>query len=637
MSTPYSLLLAFDPQPLHDAAKNWRGLAQAVQAATTQQRAKVHAPLLNSWKGNDAQAAFAFMENTEEQFGLVQSNAEGAAVVMDTIADRIYQAQTNLTNAVQRAQQAGLTVGDDGTIQQPPRTGMDHHDPDAEAAYQALDNTRGDIQGRINTALKDAQDASDQGAKALGDLHPDFLTQNTPYALDVASGNASNALAEINYTGAMPDGKDPQQNATWWKGLTPDQQQAYISLYPSAVGAMDGLPTVARDEANRLVLDRKIDEARYDTGIAYGSADAQARLNSLENIREKLDANSGNDEMHQVYLLGIDPDAHNGRAIVAAGNPDYAQNTAVFVPGMNTNLAGVPDQVNRMKQLQGVAEQEASPGDKTAVISWLGYEAPSDLAVTSTHNAEAGAADLRRFTQGIRVAQSPYECSHLTVMGHSYGTTVVGAAASADGGLHADDIIALASPGMDVDHASDLNIDPNHVWIGTARDDPAQEVDGALGAQPVYQDFGGSGSSSTPMGMTVTGATAVRAWRTRPGSSLASHLGRPRHRDHDEAAPPVGCHPLDRLPWSLHEQPVGQGCSAARQVEERRPGRGTADDRASGAGRRHPDHPWPRQGAVHPLRRSQRRDGAGRPLRPDVLRLQRRPARAASGGRSQGS
>jgi hypothetical protein len=369
---------------------------------------------------------------------------------------------------------------------------MDHHDRDAAAAYQALDDTRADIQGRINTALKDAQDASDKGAKALGELDPTNIAKaGDGYLGNFAMPDATTALEDINYTGALPDGKDPQQNASWWKGLTPDQQQEYIALYSGQIGAMDGLPTAVRDEANRLVLDENIERFQGLKKLGIGLDDNQKQLDTLENIKEKLDANAGNDEMHQVYLLGIDPWAKNGRAIVAAGNPDYAQNTAVFVPGMNTNLAGVPDQMNRMQQLQGAAERYANPGDNTAVISWLGYEAPSDLAVTNTGNAEAGAADLRRFTQGIRVAQSPYECSHLTVMGHSYGTTVVGAAASGDGGLHADDIIALASPGMDVDHASDLNIDPNHVWIGTARDDPAQDVDGALGAQPVYQDFGG--------------------------------------------------------------------------------------------------------------------------------------------------
>jgi hypothetical protein len=34
------------------------------------------------------------------------------------------------------------------------------------------------------------------------------------------------------------------------------------------------------------------------------------------------------------------------------------------------------------------------------------------------------------------------------------------------------DVITAGSPGLVVDHARDLGIDPRHLWVGTAADDP---------------------------------------------------------------------------------------------------------------------------------------------------------------------
>lgn len=98
---------------------------------------------------------------------------------------------------------------------------------------------------------------------------------------------------------------------------------------------------------------------------------------------------------------------------------------------------------------------------------------------------------MRRFTGGVRVAQSGNPPGHLTVIGHSYGTYAVGAAARDGGGLHADEIVSLASPGMGVDNAADLNVDPGHVWVGTARDDGIQAVAGTVfGTEPQSRQFG---------------------------------------------------------------------------------------------------------------------------------------------------
>ncbi|MFI6444066.1 alpha/beta hydrolase [Kitasatospora sp. NPDC050543] len=81
--------------------------------------------------------------------------------------------------------------------------------------------------------------------------------------------------------------------------------------------------------------------------------------------------------------------------------------------------------------------------------------------------------------------------SHLTFAGHSYGSFAIGAAASDKGGLHAGDIIALGSPGTGVSWADQLNIDPNHVWVGQSADDPTRLVGGWTPGNPALVGFGG--------------------------------------------------------------------------------------------------------------------------------------------------
>ncbi|MFJ4091248.1 alpha/beta hydrolase [Kitasatospora sp. NPDC089913] len=156
-------------------------------------------------------------------------------------------------------------------------------------------------------------------------------------------------------------------------------------------------------------------------------------------------------------------------------------------------------QPTRANDLQEAAKGAAKGTDrKVSVISWLGYDAPEvpvvqapNLAVGSTSRATDGAEALRQFTQGTRAAQGDHP-SHLSVFGHSYGTTLVGAAAASGAGLGADEIVAVASPGMTVERADQLHIDPSHFWTGRAADDNIALAAGlTLGEDPIKDNFGG--------------------------------------------------------------------------------------------------------------------------------------------------
>lgn len=499
MST-FELLLRFDPTPLQDAATAWRRMSLAVQGAGERHRSQVNGPLRHAnWKGNDADYAFSQLERTEQILEIQRVEFEAVALTLDTAASRMYQAQTNLKNAVHRAQEQGMTVTSDGTVALPPQSAADRHDPDGQADRQKQTVVRGELQERVNKAVAAAQEASDQAKQALSTLDADILSRPRTFGSAAESAkDAKDVIKELGLAGLqVPENKDPKRAADWWKSLSPEEQRTFLALYPEEVGRLDGLPSPVRDQANRLLLDQQLDALKAGTPVGSGMTyeEYNKREAALRDLKNRLDVQDGvQGEDKKLFLLGLDPKG-DGKAIVALGNPDTADHTAVLVPGTTTTLASMPGQITRLEALQGAAG-EAAPGAKVSVISWLGYDAPEvppeSLGVLGTGRAEDAAAPMRQFTQGTRVAQGEHH-SHLTVIGHSYGTTAVGAAAAGGQGLGADDIVAIASPGMTVSSADRLHIDPNHVWIGAADDDKIRVVAGlTLGDDPMFGKFGGN-------------------------------------------------------------------------------------------------------------------------------------------------
>nr|BFD96271.1 hypothetical protein KitaXyl93_76310 [Kitasatospora sp. Xyl93] len=503
------MLLRFDPTGLHEAAKAWRALSNGAQSADTRHRSQVNAPLRNgNWEGEDAQKAFYTLGRNEQILEIVRVESAAVALALDTVADRIYQAQTNLKNAVHRAEEWGLTVGADGIVNLPALSKGEQNDPEAASnpERKSLETLRTQAQERINKALADAKEASDKGVIALGRLDADILTSPRTFgSVAETATDVKDVAKDLGLSDPyVPENKDPQKSADWWKSLTPEQQSSYLALYPDKVGQLDGLPATVRDEANRLALDQELDRLR--SGTARGSGSDQGVYNlreqNLMKLKEQLDQHDSMAEDKQLFLLSYDSKSYSGdgKAVIAMGNPDTADHTAVMVPGTGTTVGSTGGQIERINSMQEAAK-EASKGtnQKVSVISWLGYDAPeipvlqeANAAIAGTTRAEDGAEALRQFTQGTRVAQGDHH-SHLSVFSHSYGTTLVGAAAAGGQGLGADDIVAIASPGMTVQRADQLHIDPAHFWTGRAADDPIElATELTLGDDPMVRPFGGN-------------------------------------------------------------------------------------------------------------------------------------------------
>ena len=248
---------------------------------------------------------------------------------------------------------------------------------------------------------------------------------------------------------------------------------------------MNGLPTVVRDEANRIVLDSEYDrlsaelerllaEDPEEAGSAWGAQCdlLESKLAGMADIQNRLDETGD----PPAFLLGINTDG-DGQYIVANGNPDTADHTAVYVPGTTSDLASADGDIRTMSDLWNETNRQARK-QNVATITWLGYNAPDgaipfvdgeDLVPEASDQSWAvdAAPALNAFTEGLQASHVGTQPSHTALIGHSYGSTVIGAA-SQEGSLNVDDVVVAGSPGMLVNEASDLGVGSDNVWSMSA-------------------------------------------------------------------------------------------------------------------------------------------------------------------------
>ncbi|MFH9067872.1 alpha/beta hydrolase [Streptomyces alboflavus] len=404
---------------------------------------------------------------------------------------------------------------------------------------------------RIAGALQEATEADEKWAPKLRKLKADDdLTVSHRDWSDVQSDTRAvgkGAKEYLETMGGPPKDGTPQDNAKWWKGLSDQERADYAALRPASVGALDGLPADVRDEANRTVLAEKRAQFQLElnsfppmpmkyqpptSGLTRAYMEwtektgGEDRIEFLRNSLKGMDAiqsrfdrtgveesgppgrggAAGNKSLPPAYLLGFDPEgAGDGRVIIASGNPDTADHTAVYVPGTKASLGNIDGDLGRGETLWDAASRKV-PGRDVSTITWLDYDTPRsaipimdgdiDPEAAYPGRAEKAGPTLSQFMHGVQEAQGGPEASHTTLVGHSYGSTVIGEA-SKHGGLAADDVVVAGSPGMQVKHADDLDVPKGHVWAMGAPllDDPVPMGGklvglGADGNVPTDDDFG---------------------------------------------------------------------------------------------------------------------------------------------------
>ncbi len=287
-----------------------------------------------------------------------------------------------------------------------------------------------------------------------------------------------------------PHGSPPRVVQTWWSALTPDEQERMVRLHPSELGRLDGLPGAVRSQANEQQLAADLAALRARSAL---TDDERRWLRNCELVQQQLGRVRSDEDPFSLaqltaQLLVFDPGAfgYEGRAAVVVGDLDTADNVAFLVPGLNSTIDSAMSSLTSSALRVTQDARRLSPYETTATVAWMGYDAPGLGNVGSDGAAFDGGelllGDLLA-VQASRVVQP-----HLTVVGHSYGSTTTGTMLR-DHETGTDDVVLVGSPGPDVEDAAELRVPAGHVFVGASSRDPVSYLD-RFGDDPSHESFG---------------------------------------------------------------------------------------------------------------------------------------------------
>ena len=267
----------------------------------------------------------------------------------------------------------------------------------------------------------------------------------------------------------LASGPDAAMVAATMAGVASDVRAELARHQPEIVGSLPGVPLDVRIPANRILLagldfalltriEALEQAASASPWAAWASAAELERLRNERAVVQQLGASGTN-----VVLLAADP-----LRIAAWVGPLDAKHVVLLAPGVA--LAGSSAE-SALRAAQTMVRLDPTAGE-LAVVAAQVYESPPSIAAGASGSyAAAGGPAFADFAAGL-----PLAGSHVTIVGHSYGSTVVGEALRR--GLIGElvgggDLVILGSPGVGADTVAGLGVDPGRVWVGL---DPNDEI-----------------------------------------------------------------------------------------------------------------------------------------------------------------
>ncbi len=342
---------------------------------------------------------------------------------------------------------------------------------------------RREIEERVRAALIRATEIDDDAAAAI------------------ARSDRSEIPADQYRPDAVSELGTAPAAAAYWATLTPSQRTTLILEQPGTIGNLDGIPADVRDAANRRMLmlegtrlrgvaadlraqlDDNMFGGMFDNADA-GLAETTERLAALDAIAETL--GRGNRQLLVLDNKGADETL----AAIAVGNVNTATHVAVFVPGLDSDVAGdIGRYDGDMEDLEAAVQQALPSGESAACVTWMNYRAPTlgwslldpRSTVLSPMAAALGAPRLTGFLDGLDASRS--QDPHLSLLGHSYGSITAALATKGIDTAGVDELVALGSPGLGVDRIDAISVPPQHVFVGEAAGDVIADL-GVFGGDP---------------------------------------------------------------------------------------------------------------------------------------------------------
>ncbi|MBI3215045.1 MAG: hypothetical protein HYZ38_14555 [Mycobacterium sp.] len=485
-----------------DVREVFHAATSRAQAAFDAADGLAQLPAFATWGGEAADAAKEAIGKTRKDLDAHGNEALAVANAARNAADSIDRIKTDLATLKADAESAGLEV-DPQTDRIVPAPGTRHGRREMQTKIPPL-------QTRLNALVSQANLVDMALADAINMAGGAAPIPATPH------DNRPEIQAALN----KPLPADPDEFNALWNQLTKEEKD-WLYSQDHNVGNHPGMPFAGgpddpgKDYYNRMHLDElqqttqagvdrmqaRFDELAAQMYMGDHSADTADELNALaaqlpaarhqlegyNAVKNTLDKKDGVPR----YLGVLDDQGH---AAVSIGDPDNAKRTATFVPGTGQDMAAFDGSDNKSLQMHRAAldaDRSLLPQD-VSVTTWMGYDRPMDLGAAAwPGRAENGGAALDLFVDGMHASHHGPPAVD-TVIGHSYGSTLVGGAATGGNHLSADNVIAVGSPGMLSKHAADLALDNGaQVYSMTARNDIISVVtDMTLGDDPYGVDYG---------------------------------------------------------------------------------------------------------------------------------------------------
>lgn len=521
MSLSWSDVRRWNPSALEHASYDIRG-ARSVLEDTCDDLEGTRHRFISQGEAPDAIRKTS-KQLTDSTSNLVADTSELMMACAEA-CDGVWQVQTKVTDCEQFAQVSGVYLD--------PATG--HVEDNAHELLPALNpGGRPDatVVNQINARRKAAEDLRQMVADVLAlaaQVDADFarrlaavergvsISSHAPASAKEGAGARSQGLADL---------PDPSWSSTevslWWSSMSDTEKQWLVDHHPEAIGNLDGVEFSWRDKANRARIDGELEaaekeyeaaKAEYEenAGTFYAAPSgrlpstdrldlARGRLDDLKAIQGQFTSPYAKD----LSLLTLDTSGGRVRAAVGIGDVDKAQHVGVFVPGMGTrvdsSLKGYTEDADRLQNSAVRALEQQGRRDSVATVAWLGYDAPAALMhkdwtkVASTGLAHAGAERLTAFTEGIEASRSASGKSspHLTILGHSYGSTTSGIAVDQVKSGVVDDLVMFGSPGSGVSDSRLYNLDSGKAYVSGVEDGDAVQgmgIDAFFGVNPLRMD-----------------------------------------------------------------------------------------------------------------------------------------------------
>ncbi|ADG97273.1 protein of unknown function DUF1023 [Segniliparus rotundus DSM 44985] len=477
---------------------------------TVQQPSQNH-----QWTGKAEQAAEGRADRLGQEANAMSGDFTKVGTTLSSFADTVDRCCELANDAIQHV------IGFDQVVPMEVSEDLKASDPhfDLAIAHAAFpDRMRKERtealqkgQAAIDEYVRQMQDAATQAAQTIKDS---FAHAADAVPAAEALGKRGHDIAKGIADGTIPLPTDPHVLHDLWMNLSEQEKDEIYKRYPD-IGNHGGIPFADRDKYNRQELPkiakRKNDELEAwerqhpdwkegrnvpdwgadnlpQGGAAYQEWKAwKEHWNTLKHEADgyqKVQDTLNNASPPR--LLGYIDD--KGRAAVSINNPDKAKQNATYVPGTSDDIASMLGSDKRSLDMYNAALAQSHgqlAGGDVSVTTWIGYNPPMDLVRDSPYSsyAQAGAQGLIDFQAGLRASHEGPP-SYNTVIGHSYGTTLIGAAATGGNHLDADAVVAVGSPGMFANDADGLNLNPGaKVFVGLAANDP-------IGTSVVSNHFG---------------------------------------------------------------------------------------------------------------------------------------------------